>query len=310
MKKTEEMLHYLTADGQEIHIPVVTLEGDEPGLHAVFTAGVHGCEYPPILAATEFCRTTDLKDIRGKVTFVTICTLPSFQTRTPFVNPVDGKNPNRFFPGDVNGSHTECINAHIYNEIISKADYHIDLHCGDMTEILAPFCEYGISYGEKTDRMNREIGLYCGVKNLIEDDIAVEEQPKGLNYLNSTENGIASAIFELGQMGRTDREYVEGQLFCIRNILRHFGNLAGEAVPTTDATILTTYGNVYAPETGIFVRCVEAGDDLAEGQKVGEMFDYFGNFLCDVTTPVPGRVMVMTSSPAVTKGMSLGDIVR
>ena len=45
------------------------------------------------------------QDIRIPV--VTISTLPSFETRTPFVNPVDGKNPNRFFPGDEKGSYTE-----------------------------------------------------------------------------------------------------------------------------------------------------------------------------------------------------------
>ena len=57
------------------------------------------------------------------------------------------------------------------------------------------------------------------------------------------------------------------QLFCIRNVLRRMGNLAGEAVPTADPAWFTTYETVYAPVQGIFVRCVEAGTDVKAGRR-------------------------------------------
>ena len=312
MKKTEELRRYRTADGQEIRLPVVTLEGDRPGPRAVITAGIHGCEYPPILAATEFCRTVELSDLRGTVTVVTICTLPSFETRTPFVNPIDGKNPNRFFPGDEAGSYTECLTHHIFRDVIAGADYHLDLHCGDMTETLTPFCEFGTGCSEQVDAMSREIALYCGAPNLVESNFRQEsgDLPAGLNYLNSVQHGIAAAIFEVGQMGRTDREYVEAQLFCIRNVLRRLGNLDGEAVPAAHPRYFTTYDTVSSPETGIFVRCAEPGQDLTAGQKVGEIFDYFGNRLCEVQSRSAGRILYLTSSIAVAKDGFILDMVH
>ncbi|MCC8080050.1 MAG: succinylglutamate desuccinylase/aspartoacylase family protein [Oscillospiraceae bacterium] len=311
MKKTEQMLCYYTEKGEKIQIPVVTLEGDAEGPHAVITAGIHGCEYPPILAATEFCRTCDLRQISGKVTIVTISTLESFRTRTPFVCPIDGKNPNRAFPGDINGSYTDQLAYHLFNDIISKGDYHIDLHCGDMTETLAPFCEFGTGYSEEADAASRDIAVYSGVPNLVESNLHADsgDLPQGLNYLNSVEHGIPAAIVEVGQMGRTDRDYVEAQLFCIRNVLRRFGNLAGEAVPTAETAWFTTYASVYAPEDGIFVRCVEAGCDVAAGEKVGDIYDYFGNHVSEVFTQRAGRILYLTSSIAVEKDGFLLDMV-
>ena len=312
MKKTENTLFYSAGEGHEIQIPVVKLEGDAPGPHAIITAGIHGCEYPPIIAATEFCRTCDLKDIRGTVTVVTISTLESFRTRTPFVCPIDGKNPNRFFPGDPKGSYTEQLTYHLFHDVIANGDYHMDLHCGDITETLAPFCEFGTGYSDKVDTMSRDIALYSGMPNLVESNLHADpgDLPEGLNYMNSVKHGIAGAIVEVGQMGRTDRAYVEGQLFCIRNVLRHFGNLAGEAIPTSDPSWFTSYDSVYAPAKGIFLRCVEPGTDVDAGQKIGDIFDYFGNPVAPVFTHSAGRILYLTSSIAVEKDGFLLDMVH
>ena len=58
--------------------------------------------------------------------------------------------------------------------------------------------------------MSRDIALYCGVENLVESNLQADcgDLPDGLNYLNSVRHGIAGAILEVGQMGRTDRETV------------------------------------------------------------------------------------------------------
>lgn len=304
MKKTETLMRFPTPGGPDVVFPVVTLEGEKPGPHAVITAGIHGAEYPPILAVTELIRTLDPAELSGKLTLVTIANLPAFEGRTPFVNPLDGKNPNRCFPGNPRGTHTDCLVYHLFHHAIAGADYHLDLHCGDMTETLGPYCEYGIGFSDKVDQMSREIARYSGVKTLVESDYNQAERlglPPGLNYINSVQHGIASVIFEFGQMGRSDREYVEGQLFCIRNVLRHFGNLSGEAIPTAGQQVFEMYVEVDAPVGGIFQRCVEPGDDLKAGDKVGDMYDYFGNHLCEVHCRVDGRVLYLTSSIAVPK---------
>lgn len=202
------------------------------------------------------------------------------------------------------------INKPKFHDIISKGDYHIDLHCGDMTETLTPFCEFGTGYSAEVDRKSREIALYSGMPNLVESSFRTGsgDLPEGLGYMNSVRHGIPASIVEVGQMGRTDREYVEGHLFCIRNVLRRFGNLSGEAVPTADPAWFTTYDSVYAPAAGIFLRCVEAGEDIVCGQKIGVIEDYFGNPITEVTGHSAGRILYLTSSIAVQKDGFLLDI--
>ena len=311
MRKTEQLLRFDGVDGWDIQIPVVTLEGDRPGPRAVITAGIHGCEYPPILAATEFIRTTPLEEIRGTVTIVTVATVPSFEGRTPFVNPIDGKNPNRCFPGTLEGSYTDRLTWHLFHDVIEGADYHIDLHCGDMTEMLGPYCEYGVGHSPEVDEMSREMGRYSGVRTLVESDYNRDDLglPPGLNYINSVQHGIPSAMLELGEMGRSDRAYVEGNLYFLRNVLRRFGNLDGRAVPTENQQCFAVYVEVDAPVTGIFQRCVEPGEDVEAGQKVGEMYDYFGNHICDVHCKTAGRVLYIASPISVKKDGFLMNLV-
>ena len=101
MKKTEKMLCYPTGEGREIQIPVVTLEGGVPAPMPSSPPASTAANILPFWRRRSFAATCDLQDIRGTVTVVTISTLESFRTRTPFVCPVDGKNPNRCFPGDL-----------------------------------------------------------------------------------------------------------------------------------------------------------------------------------------------------------------
>ena len=98
MGKTTEILKFTTQDGEEIQFPVATVTGDQPGPHVVITAGIHGAEYPGIVSAIRIYQELEPKNVHGKVTVVTISSVKAYESRSMFVCPVDGKNPNRL-PG-------------------------------------------------------------------------------------------------------------------------------------------------------------------------------------------------------------------
>src|SRR6059058_5767663 len=87
--------------------PVITVTGAKPGPTLFINAGVHGGEYPAIEAVIRLGKTLDPAAIAGTVILLPVLNLPAFQTRTPFVCPVDNVNPNRVFPGDLDGSYSE-----------------------------------------------------------------------------------------------------------------------------------------------------------------------------------------------------------
>jgi predicted deacylase len=87
-------------EGIGTSIPVTVIRGAEEGPTLALIAGVHGYEYPPILALYRLKDIVDPQKLAGTLILVHIANLPSFQKRTVYYNPYDWKNLNRVFPGD------------------------------------------------------------------------------------------------------------------------------------------------------------------------------------------------------------------
>jgi hypothetical protein len=75
-------------------IPVTVFHGRRPGPVLGIIAGVHGYEYPPIIAAQQFAQTLDPAQLSGTVLLVHLANVPSFLGRRIQVNPQDIKNLN------------------------------------------------------------------------------------------------------------------------------------------------------------------------------------------------------------------------
>ena len=309
MKKHEEYLVYTAKDGREIRFPVVTIEGAAPGPHMVITAGIHGGEYPPTIAAIEFYKTCNPAEISGTITIVTVSNLPAFENRTMFVTPIDGKNPNHIFPGSPEGSYSENLVHYLFRDVISKADFHLDLHCGDIIETLTPFAEYAAGLGdEETERKSRELAYYYGLPYCVGTMYSADGPCSGQCYENSGRNHIASALAEVGSHGQLDRPSVETHLRGIKNVLRHFGMLTGEAFEPQGTEFFSGFEELFVPQKGIFYYDIQAGDRIVKGQKLGHLEDYFGHFLCDVTSPGDGLVIYITDNPSMFEDNFIGDM--
>jgi hypothetical protein len=120
-------------------LPLWLIHGDEAGPTLVVTAGVHGAEYASVAAALEFGQSLNTNGLRGRVIVVPVVNMPGFAARSIYVCPLDGKNPNRVFPGDAGGSGSEQLADWVFRNVIAQADYYVDMHGGDMIEELVPF---------------------------------------------------------------------------------------------------------------------------------------------------------------------------
>src|SRR6478735_2187835 len=121
-------------------VPAFESRGTADGPRVAVLGGVHGCEYSSIAAVIRLMR--GLGEHRGTVVGVPVVSMDSFIQRSPFVVPADGKNLNRSFPGDPDGSYTDRLAHDIFTQLIEPADALIDLHGGDLVEALEPFTLY------------------------------------------------------------------------------------------------------------------------------------------------------------------------
>jgi predicted deacylase len=149
-----------------IDLPVTVLHGASPGPVVALIAGNHGYEYAPILALQRVLERVSPSDLRGTVVMVHVAAMPSFLARTVYRSPVDGKNLNRVYPGKAEGTSSERIAYFITEEVIEKANYVIDLHCGDGNEWLRPFVYMPVTGEAALDRKIEELVLAFGIDHV------------------------------------------------------------------------------------------------------------------------------------------------
>src|SRR5215472_12617347 len=101
-------------------IPVTIVRGAKPGPTLALIAGNHGYEYPPILALQRLRAQIDPASLAGTVIMVHVANMPSFLGRTVYFSPADGKNLNRVYPGQRDGTMSERIAYAITAEVIEK----------------------------------------------------------------------------------------------------------------------------------------------------------------------------------------------
>ena len=140
-----------------INMPFTVINGIEDGPRLVVMAGIHGSEYTGIEASIRLARNLDPAKLRGSVCIVHVVNLPAFQSRTQYMNPLDGKNLNKIrdnIPSPkAAGSISHRILYTLFSKVVYGSDACIDLHAGDLYEALSePFIIYPITPDEKTNQ--------------------------------------------------------------------------------------------------------------------------------------------------------------
>ena len=286
--------------------PCFEVVGAARGPRLCVLAGVHGCEYSPIAAAMLFARALDPGVLTGAVTVVPIVNPASFRTRTPFVSPGDGKNLNRCFPGDPDGTYSDQLAHHLFTELIAPADALIDMHAGDMVEALAPFTLYDESpVGDRS----REMALAYGLPYVV----APTPEPGGTAIGGTTSAAAAAAGIpaitpEVGGRGLLDEDDVWSHLNGLRNVLRLLGMLADPpTLPAAPQTLVRRFVWLRSGAAGWWQPDVRPGDPVAAGDRLGAVLDGFGDELETIAAPEAGTPLFVTTSPAVAAdGLLLG----
>jgi predicted deacylase len=292
-------------------IPVTTVRGAKPGPVLALIAGNHGYEYPPILALQRLLAEIDPAEVSGTILMVHVANMPSFLGRTVYFSPVDGKNLNRVYPGKQNGTVSERIAWAITKEVIEKADYVLDLHCGDGNEWLRPYVYQSVTgyadFDAEIDSMVRAFGI---------DHVLVDRgrptDPENSMYCSTTAvtRGKAAMTVESGYLGSTDAASVELIVKGIRGVLSHLG-MVDDATPILqpeDVTYLDPSVVVTSPETGILYPRVQPDQTVAKGTVLAEITNFFGKRIAEVKAPIDGLVLYIVATPPITKGQPIGCI--
>ena len=287
--------------------PFVVARGLTDGPAVAILSGVHAGEYPPIAANIRFMHDLDPKQLRGTIVSLPVVDPPAFYTRSAFVCPIDGKNPNRCFPGDPNGTFTDVLTGAIFTNIISTATHLIDLHCGDVFEDLAPFTICRGSGDAEVDRVARGMAEAFGLPYVVAT--APSDAPlAGTTSASSAGTGIPAITSEAGGRGLLTEPETQMQVHGITNVLRYLGALDGDADPTPGQRTFASSNGFRSPVEGMWWPEVGLREEVNQGQRIGRIENLYGDEIAEIQAPVTGMVLYLTSSPAVTEDGLLGSV--
>ena len=279
--------------------PFFAITGTVSGPTVLVTAGIHAAEYTGIEAAVRLGRDADPKDVRGILIVIPLLNRPGFYERSVYVNPEDGDNLNRLFPGDPKGKWGERFAHRLLTEIVTRCEYAIDLHAGDLIEDLTPFVIYRETGEAALDERIRKMADAYGARWAVKS-APTGERPGSL-YALAALNGVASVLAESGGRGLLIEEDVVRHVRGVTNILRTIGALDGAPEPVAPPRVVNSFDWLRSPEEGIFHSRVHVDQQVRAGDVVGELVDLVGQPLATVTAPVSGVVLFIVTSPAMKK---------
>ena len=293
-----------TISGDSTFIPVTIIHGREKGPVLGLIAGIHGYEYPPIMALQKLRSNINAADLRGTIIVVQIANVKSFFGRSVFYSPVDGKNLNRSFPGSKSGTLTEALAYTISNEIISRCGYLIDIHAGDASEDLHPYVTY-YKYGTQTDKAKQIAEALNFPWIIVSENAPKQGQPTVYCSAESVSHDIPTVAIEYGKLGQVTAEEATFIQERLKDMMVAMGMLKGSPKKITPGIEIRKRMSITSEHTGIFYPETKSGELIRKGARLGIITGVFGEVLQEVLSPVDGFVIYLSATPPISKGETL-----
>lgn len=302
-------------------LKVAAFCGLRPGKRLVVTAGVHGCEYIGILAVSRLIQELDPGQMKGEVVFLPIANEGGFYKEIKQLVPEDGINLNRAFPGAEEGSRSVKIAAAVEKYLYPEADFLVDLHSGDIHEMVVPFAFFPVAAGEAVEKAAADAA------DAMTLSWRVASTAKNGLYSWAAQKGIPALLLERGGLGRWTEGEVDAYRINLYELLVHLDILPEsilESVKRTDSKgsesasglekvsfrkrsqrEIRTMRYLEAPENGFWYPAVREGSQLKKGDLLGEIRRLDGSLMHRYESELDGMVFYYTLSLGVSEGEPL-----
>jgi hypothetical protein len=309
-EKASGMIPVPAGRDEATQIPISIIHGANPGPVLALVAGNHGYEYTPIIALQRLRPRLDPKQMSGTLILVHVANMPSFLKRTIYYSPVDGKNLNRVYPGKPDGTISERIAYQITKEAIERADYVMDLHCGDGNEALGYYSYWDTKAGgADVVEKSRQMALAFGFDHIVMDSERPSDPANSLYCsTTATTRGKPAITIESGGLGATDTESVAKIERGVMSVMRHLKMLAGRPQMVETPLFIDQNAVLRSDATGIFYSLVERNRTVAKGTLLGYVTDFFGKRIFDLRAPFSGTVLYIIATPPISQGEPLAMI--
>lgn len=288
--------------------PVHEIVGCRPGPRLCVMAGIHVNEVSSIEAAIRLQNLFAHTELWGTVCVMPVVNLPGLPVHAEFVCPVDGKNINFSFPGSPDGSFSEALADAILNEWADDAECLVDMHGGDLCEMVARFTVVATTGNDGFDARNEAFARAFDPQIVVRLDKTTLEQP-GRSCSGRARLRRHAAFAEGGGNGLLDEDSIT---FHANGVLRIAGLLGMIKDPPPlsgrKPRVVENYHWVSAEVAGWCRFRVDPGQQVAAGDVLAEIDDYSGEVVKTIVSPADGVMLWRCTHPVVAADTALCGI--
>ncbi len=276
----------------DIDLVIHVNRSEIPGPIVLLSGGLHGDEINGIEIVRRIMERNINQPLKGTIISMPIINIYGFINFSRYVP--DGKDINRSFPGNRNGSLASRVAHFMTSTMLPVVDYGLDFHTGganrsNFPQVRCTFRdEQAVALAQAT---NAPFILHSP---LIKKSLRDSAYRKGKSFL----------VYEGGESMRMDEIAIEEGIKCAMNFLSHL-----EMIPATHAEPSSIWIKesawIRSRYSGIFHSDVELGQIVGRGEEIGQITDPFGDFQKVIKSPGDGYVIGLNNTPIVHQGDAL-----
>ncbi|MBU2676558.1 MAG: succinylglutamate desuccinylase/aspartoacylase family protein [Gammaproteobacteria bacterium] len=280
-----------------LSMPVKVICGRGAGPVLFVSAAIHGDELNGVEIIRRLLKRKALRSIRGTLLAVPIVNVHGFLDQSRYLP--DRRDLNRSFPGSAKGSIAARLANTFIQQILSNADFGIDLHTGAINRTNLPQIRANLDDARTLD-MSKAFGAPVIINSNIRD---------GSLRQCASDRGTPILIYEAGEALRFDETSIRVGIRGILSVMRHIGMLPAsrQSKPVTPIVARSTQW-VRASTSGIVSGKVKLGGIVKKGQRLATISDPLGEDEDNVVAPFDGIVIGRINLPLAHEGDALFNL--
>ncbi|MCF7822619.1 MAG: succinylglutamate desuccinylase/aspartoacylase family protein [Candidatus Marinimicrobia bacterium] len=279
-----------------VKIPMHIRRAKEDGPVVFITAALHGDEINGTGAVRQIIQDPEFELLRGSLILVPVLNILGFDRHSRYLP--DRRDLNRCFPGTVSGSLASRMAYSIFNEIVTRSDYGIDLHTASVRRTNYPNVR-----GDMTNPKVRKLARSFGSELILNG-----QGPRGGFRREACKAGCPTIIMEGGEVWKVEPGIVETATRGIKNVL---GSLEMIDLPINvpEYQIIIEKTKWIRADFGGFLQFhIKPGDLVEKDQPLATNTTLLGDDMNMLFAPFDGVIIGMTSLPAISPGEPICNI--
>lgn len=287
-----------TSLGQGLSMPVHVFHGKKAGPSLFISAAIHGDELNGIEIIRRLTSLKRMSKLKGTLYAIPIVNIYGFMANTRYLP--DRRDLNRVFPGKAGGSLASELAKVLFENVIKRCEYGVDLHTGSNHRANLPHLR-GDMKDETVFAMAEAFGAPLAL-----DSSGIE----GSLRLAAEQQGIKTLLYEAGEALRFDEFSIRAGVRGLTSLMAHLGMLPKSRKKRTPINLQVAYDRTWCrtPESGLFRAKVKLGQRVKKDELVGTIHDPLGANSYELRSPRDGVVIGNLSLPSVYKGDAIMHI--